>query len=645
MPPLRKAMPVPLSRATFDDTFWAPRMETNRKVTVPVIYEQCKRTGRIGAWRLDWKEGRPNRPHIFWDSDVAKWLEAAAYVIAGGPDRRVESLAEGVANLVAGAQQADGYLNSYFTAVEPGGRWRNLRDEHELYCAGHLVEAAVAYHAATGRRRLLDAVCGYADLIGRTFGRGRGLRRGYPGHPELELALVRLHGATGRRRYLDLARFFVDERGREPHYFDLEAEARGEDPARHWAMGRGPAYDYYQAHAPVREQRTAEGHAVRALYLYSGTADVAAETDDRSLLEACRRLWRNVTERRMYITGGVGSGRHGERFTFDYDLPNETAYAETCAAIALVFFAHRMLGLDPDARYADVMERALYNGVLSGVSLDGRRFFYENPLAVYPESTRYHGMNHGTGGVERLEWFGCACCPPNVARVLASLPGYAYSESRSTAFVHLYAAGCAELELDGRLVGLTVRTRYPWDGKVRLTVEPERPLRFTLALRVPGWCTGPLLRVNGEAVAPAGVVRKGYARLLRRWERGDRVELSLPMPVRRIEANPRVRMDCGRVALQRGPLVYCLEEVDNGPQLSGISLPRGARLKGEHRPDLLGGVTVVTGAARRLAASGWGTELYRPARRSGRAVRMTAVPYYAWCNRRPGEMLVWVREG
>ncbi len=619
--------PVPLERVDVTDAFWAPRIETNRAVTLPLEYDHCKRTGRLAAFKLKWRPGEPDPPHIFWDSDVAKWLEAAAYALASRPDRRLRRRVNALVADIAAAQQPDGYLNTHFTVVEPEKRWTNLRDWHELYCAGHVIEAAVAHYEATGERTLIDAACRLADYIGSVFGTQEGQKRGYPGHEEVELALVRLYRATGCERYLRLAQYFVDERGRQPHYFEIEAAARGD--------ARPPGdYTVQQAHLAVREQTTAEGHAVRAMYLYCAMADLAAQTGDRALRAACRRLWRNVTERRMYVTGGIGSAGRGERFTTDYDLPNDSAYAETCAAIGLVFLAHRMLQLERDGRYADVMERAIYNGVLSGISLDGRRFFYENPLAVQPR-VRAH---------ERQDWFGCACCPPNIARLLASLPRYAYSEERRAAWVHLYVAGRATLGVAGQAVELTVRTGYPWKEKVRIDVAPERPAALTLALRVPGWCRAATLKVNGEAVSLDAIVKEGYAHVKRAWAAGDRVELRLPMPVERVRAHPKVRADCGRVALQRGPVVYCLEEADNGADLDALCLPRKAALRAKFRPDLLGGVVTVTAAGRRRSPEGWAGALYRPAAAKTVPARLTAVPYYAWCNRRPGEMLVWVRE-
>ncbi len=636
-----KLKPVSLKNVTIDGPFWARWQEINRTETIPTEFEQCKTTGLIDAWKLDWKQGDPNIPHYFWDSDVAKWIEAVGYSLTTDPDEELEQLVDSVIDLIADAQQEDGYLNIYFTVVEPEKRWTNLRDLHELYCAGHLMEAAVAYYEGTGKDKLLDVMCRYADTIGSVFGPGEGKKRGYPGHEEIELALVKLYRATGKERYLDLARFFVDERGCQPHYFDIEAEARGEDP-----QPRFGGHDYNQSHLPVREQSTAEGHAVRAIYLYSGMVDVAVETGDEALLAACKRLWQNVTERRMYVTCGIGSSWHGERFTFDYDLPNETAYAETCAAIGLVFWAHRMLQVDGDGAYADVMERALYNGVLSGLALDGKSFFYGNPLEANPRAYEHHPELFRIPQISprRQGWFTCACCPPNIARLLASLGGYVASESDGTVYLHLYVGGRTEFTLDGKRVALTQETRYPWEGDVRVLVDPEDEARFTLALRIPGWCPEGKLEINGTPMELQPLLEKGYAKIDRVWKPGDVVELSLVMPVERLQAHPRVRVNSGRIALQRGPLVYCLEEVDNGPNLNDIVLPRDAPLTAEFDEELLEGVVVITGEARRRDVSGWENTLYQRAQSGSKATAIKAIPYFAWANRALGEMLVWIRE-
>ncbi|MBU4200527.1 MAG: glycoside hydrolase family 127 protein [Verrucomicrobia bacterium] len=635
-PTTLKRVPALLKNVSFNGGFWAPRLETNRRVTLSTEYRLCKQTGHIDAWKLNWKPGQPNPPHIFWDSDLAKWIEAAAYSLATHPDRMLEKRVDGVVDLMAKAQAPDGYLNTHFLAVEPAKRWTNLRDCHELYCAGHLIEGAVAYYQATGKKKMLDVLCRYADHIDSVFGREKGKKRGYCGHEEVELALVKLYRATGKRRYLKLAKFFIDERGRRfPHYFDLEAKARGKDPGK-WNAER---YRPHQAHLPVRAQTKLAGHAVRALYLCSGMADVAAETGDRTLLAACKRLWQNVTSQRMYITGGVGSAHAGERFTFDYDLPNESAYAETCANIALVFFAQRLLNIEADARYADVMERTLYNGVLSGVSLDGKRFFYVNPLAQHPDAFR--SSNWVT---ERQKWFGCACCPPNIARLFASLGQYVYSQGPNEITVHLYAQGIARFKMGNRAVRLTQRTEYPWQETAEISVNPDAPMKFTLSLRIPGWCRRTAIRINGKPLSLRPLMRKGYARIRRRWKPGDRVELTFPMPVERIEAHPAVRMDCGRVALQRGPIVYCLEEIDNRANLDDICLPRSSRLTAKFNPRLLNGAVVITGQGLRRNPARWDGQLYRMEASKTKSVALKAIPYFLWNNRKPGEMLVWIRE-
>ncbi|MCE5327679.1 MAG: glycoside hydrolase family 127 protein [Planctomycetaceae bacterium] len=634
---LRKLNPVGLTSVTLEDAFWAPLMEVNRTATLPIQYHQCKTTGRFDGFTWTRDSGK-TEPHIFWDSDVAKWIEAAGYSLAVRPDPELEKQVDEVVDVMAAAQGPDGYLNMYFQRVAPDKRWTNLRDCHELYCAGHLMEGAVAYFQATGKRKFLDVMCRYGDHIIATFGTGQGQKRGYPGHEEVELALVKLFRATGEKKYLDQATYFVNERGRQPHYYDIEAQARGDDP-KHWHFGH--SYEYCQAHKPIREQDRVVGHAVRAMYLYSGVADVAAETGDASLLEACRRLWKNVTHKQMYVTGGIGPTRANEGFTFDYDLPNESAYAETCASIALVFWAHRMLHLDPCGEYADVMERALYNGILSGVSRDGRKFFYVNPLTLYPPMFAPHDTFFGG---QRQEWFGCACCPPNLARMVASLPQYMYSAGADEAWVHLYAAGEADIELAEGTVTLTQKTRYPWDGEVTISVEPQPQSVFTLALRIPGWCREAALKVNGRAVDLEPLTKNGYARIKRQWQAGDKVTLSLAMPVERVEANPKVRQDAGRVALQRGPVVYCLEEADNGRDLSAIALPKDAKFTLGKCPEELGSVPMIKAGALRPDAAEWNDDLYRPAGGMTKAVTLKAIPYYLWANRTPGEMLVWLTQ-
>lgn len=404
------------------------------------------------------------------------------------------------------------------------------------------------------------------------------------------------------------------------------------------------AYKIYQAHLPVRRQTEAVGHAVRALYLYSGMADVAVETGDKELLAVCRRLWKSITQRRMYVTGGVGSTPHGEAFTFDYDLPNESAYAETCANVALVFFTHRMLQVEADREYADIMERTLYNGVLSGISLDGRRVFYANPLAVYPDALTDRGGHIKATRQKLYGWYGTACCPPNIARIIAQFPGYMYSAGRREIYIHLYTQSRAEFEVAGSSVQIVQKTAYPWEGKITITLKPQKASTWTLALRIPGWCRQSRLKVSGEALEVTPITRKGYARIHRQWKDGDKIELILAMPPERIEAHPLVRQNCGRIALQRGPLVYCLEEVDNGKALNNIVLPRNARLTVKRDNTVLRGIPVIAARGRRRTLPEWKNTLYRPAGSKETSVTIKAIPYFMWENRQPGEMLVWIRE-
>ena len=630
------ARPADLRRVRFQGGFWGQRQEVNRGRTLPSQYRQLLDTHRIDALDPAWRPGEAESRHIFWDSDVAKWLEAAAYSLTTQPmDPELAAHMEDTVDRLIHLQGDDGYLNSWYQNVEPEKRWENLRDRHELYCAGHLMEAAVAHRHLTGDDRLQAALCRYADCIDAQFGAEEGKRRGYPGHEEIELALVKLYRATGASSYLDLARYFIDERGRgEPHYYDVESRARGEDAGQYRWEAAEP-YDYCQAHRPVREQDRAAGHAVRAMYLYSAMTDLVAEGGDADLEAAVLRLWDNVAGRQMYVTGSVGASGQGERFTTDYDLPEETSYCETCAAIGLVFWARRLTELYGQARFADVMERALYNGVLSGIALDGERYFYVNPLASV-------GTHH------RQDWFGCACCPPNIARLLAGLGPFAYSEG-DEAWVHLYAAGEAELAAAGTRLRLRVTTEYPWDGRVDIEVEPDRDGdQATLNLRLPGWCAHADVRVGGDdqsgAVAEARE-GSGYIRLHRAWERGERVELSLEMRPQRVYAHPGVRMAAGKVALQRGPVVYCLEEVDNDvTPLSRVALPVDAPIDAVHEAGLLGGVTVLETEGVAVEDDDWDRELYRAAPPRQVTVPLRAVPYCTWDNRAAGQMLVWLRE-
>ncbi len=628
----RSYSPIPFAEVAMTGPFWRERLDTVLSRTIPRQHAKLAEAGILESLKLP----RPAPPlriprnshgfttQIFWDSDVGKWIEAASYALSHRRVADIEAKIDAIVEDLARAQSPDGYLNCWYNGREPDKRWTNLRDNHELYNAGHLLEGAIAYFRATGRRRFLDIMERYLDHVAATLGRGPGQKRGYDGHQEIELALVKLYRLTGDRRRLDLAAYFIDERGRQPHYFDQEALARGDDPAAFWAG----TYEYCQAHRPVREQTKMVGHAVRAMYMATAMADLALELDDAALKAACEALWRDVTTAQMYVTAGLGPKESNEGFTEPYDLPNETAYAETCASVALIFWAQRMLHLDLDGAYADVMERALYNGALSGLSREGTTFFYANPL----ESRGQH---------RRWDWHICPCCTMNVARLVASIGGYFLSSSDAGLAVHLYGGFSAAPSIQGKRVTINETSDYPWSGAIRIAVDPEVPTTFELKLRIPGWARTATAAVNGQSVPVAPV--RGYAAISRRWSPGDVVALELPMPPERLRAHPDVRMDVGRVALQRGPLIYCVEEVDNpGGPVQRLTLPRDAAVSVE-RADALGGATVLKAPARVLVPAEGGA-LYSAAPPATRAATLTAVPYFLWANRGPGSMQVWIAE-
>lgn len=644
---------VPLHQVHIQDEFWSYYINLVRDVVVPYQWDalndrvnSAEPSGAVRNFKIAaGLEQGDFYGMVFQDSDIAKWLEAVAYLLESKPDPALEDIADGLIDIIAMAQQEDGYLNTYFTIKEPGQRWTNLAECHELYCAGHMIEAGVAYYRATGKGKLLDVVSRFADHIDSVFGTDPGKLAGYDGHQEIELALIKLYQATGNERYLRLGRYFVDQRGQKPNFYAIQLEERG--GKTHWPGNMALDLEYSQSHVPVREQDKAIGHAVRLLYMLTGMADVAAETGDASLLAACRRLWDNIVTRQMYITGGVGSMPQGEAFSFDYDLPNDTVYAETCASIGLIFFAQRMLRISPEAPFADVMERALYNTVVGGMSRDGKHFFYVNPLEVDPKACGGANRKYDHVKPVRQEWFGCACCPPNVARLLASLGEYIYTVHEGTLYTHLYIGGEAQLEVGGGKVKLKQASNYPWDGKIRLEAEPDGAAgSFALALRLPGWCKRASLKLNGSAYPLNDqTVVNGYVRIEREWAAGDVVELDLEMPVQRIYSHPLVRANAGKVALQRGPLVYCLEEADNGSNLHEIVLPREAELTAVREEQLLGGVVTVRAEAEKLREEDWTNGLYSPEAVPGTKPHpVKFIPYYAWANRGEGEMTVWVRE-
>jgi uncharacterized protein len=579
---------------------------------------------------------------VFQDSDLAKWIEAVSYSLTTNPNSELENTVDKTIDLIEKAQQKDGYLNTYFSIKEPGKRFTNLCECHELYCAGHMMEAAAAYYKATGKRKLLDIMLRMAECINGVLGpREKGKLPGYPGHEEIELALVKMYRVTGNKMLLDLAKFFIDERGKTPHYFDEEFEKRHHEShfsyikPPYGMYSYGPEYEQY--HLPLREQKEFVGHAVRCMYLACGMLDVGIESNDRTLIDTCKALFENMIRRRMYITGGIGSTPQGEMFTCDYDLPNDTVYGETCASVGLVFFMQRMLALEQNSIYADVMERALYNTCLAGMSLDGKRFFYVNPLEVDPVISK-NNPDRKHVLPERPAWFGCACCPPNLARLITALGSYCYSTKGGSIYMHLYMSSKAAFEIDGKQVSFDVKTDYPNDGKIEIKVSEGN---YAICLRIPGWSKGYIIKANGKAAEYT--IENGYAVLNRRWKNGDTVELILDMTPRRIHANPKVSDDIGKVAIQRGPLVYCLEGADNGAGLQKIYLPKDAQLKEAYLPDKLGGIYEIKTAGSFIED----TEdlLYKyDTEFSYKKKELTFIPYYTWANRGENEMTVWVHE-
>jgi hypothetical protein len=555
------------------------------------------------------------RQPVFMDSDIYKWLEAVSYELDNCPDPELEAMANQAIDLLAAAQQEDGYLNSYFQVVEPEKKWTELAMGHELYCAGHLFEAAVAHHRATGQTKLLDIACRFADHIDSIFGPDKG--DAVPGHPEIELALVELFRETGEQRYLDLAGFFIDQRG--------QGKMKGKTP---FEAG------YHQDRVPVREATVVEGHAVRQLYLAAGIADVYLETGEQALLDVSHRLWRDMTAHKMHLTGGFGARHRGESFGDAYELPSDRCYCETCAAIAAMMWNWRMLLITGEARYADLLERSLYNSFLSGISLDGQRYFYVNPLL-------------SRGGIERPEWYGCACCPPNVMRQIAMLAHYVATAGKGGLQLHQYIATTIEASLDGqRPIKVQLDTNYPWEGQVKLTIEETDGSPWELALRIPGWCQEATVQV-GDEIIDVSASRGEYARIQRVWQSGDVVLLNLPLQPRIIEPHPRIDALRGSVAIERGPLVYCLEEVDQPAEanLLDVCIAPETPLQARWREDLLGGVVVIEAQGAVADMSSWARELYRAMAAESLAqqeVKLMAVPYYAWANRGPGTMRVWI---
>ena len=711
--------PIQISQASVDDPFWSAEQELVRTAVLPYQWRAlndqvpgaspsyCMHNFRAAAAlnkRLNGQEGSgdfqpptytnqgfhclpedPDHPdpdkfygYVFQDTDFSKWVEAVGYSLAHHPDAELERLADGAIDIVCAAQLDSGYLDTYYILNGMNRHFTNLKDHHELYCLGHLIEGAIAYYQGTGKTKLLHAAERFADYVAATFGPDDNQLHGYPGHEIAEMALIRLYEATGIKRYLDLAAYFVNQRGTSPLYFEQEDRQRAAHEHADFTVddSRPAPYAYYQAHEPVAQQRQAVGHAVRAGYLYAGAADVARLTEDPALNEAVHALWRDIVDKKLYVTGGVGADADAESHSYAYDLPNDTGYCETCASVAMVFFARRMLQLDPRSEYADVMELALYNTVLDGMAMDGKSFFYGNPLEVRPQTKRNKDPRYSYVPIVRKRWFGCACCPPNLARLVESVQDYAYTlaEEGSTLFVHLYIGGRIQADLGEGSIALRVQSELPWKGRIRLEVEASSDGRTTLALRLPSWAGGDAAADavtvhtgQGSSNAISRRVEQGYLYLSGPWKQGDRIDIDFDMPVRVVAANPLVSQDAGKVAVTRGPIVYCAEERDNGANLHLLHLD-GSALSGDAShvkvepftfqagaylddPQAEGHVDAISRSMVRLQVPAWresaeGADtaaLYRqwqPVRRMPATAIL--IPYFAWSNRGENEMRVFL---
>ncbi|MBC8064802.1 MAG: glycoside hydrolase family 127 protein [Chlorobia bacterium] len=594
---LARLQPVHFTEVKIADKFWAPRLETNRKVSIPHVIDQLYQTPRMqNLIRAGNGEKGDFKGLVFDDSDVYKVLESAAYALDDKPDPVLEKKVDDIIAILAKAQMLDGYLNSYYQLMAPDKRFTNLADNHEMYCAGHMFEAAVAHYRATGKKSLLNVATKFADLLVRTFGEGPGKRMGYCGHPEIELALFKLADATGNKDYFKLSQFFIDKRGNR--FF---ADERRTPKDRFDGV-------YWLDDMPIREHREIKGHAVRAAYLFAGVADLANATGDPTLVRALDRVWKNTVYKRVFVTGGIGPSASNEGFTTDYDLPTFSAYQETCASLAMMFWNHRMGLLHGEGKYWDEVERSLYNGALAGVNLKGDKFFYVNPLASH-------------GGHHRTPWFVCACCPPNVTRTLASLGSYAYAKSNDALYVNLFIAGEVETQIGNEKVKVKVETNYPWDGMI--TLRPSAGT-YAIKVRLPNWTEG----------------ESGYKTFAGPWKADSKIEIDLKMPIKRLIANPGAKEVAGRAVIQRGPLIYALEQIDHKDKILDMVLPTDAPLKPEFDKNLLGGVTVLKGSAQVVPQFDWRNQLY--SQPPATQVPIKAIPYYAWDNREPGQMVVWL---
>jgi DUF1680 family protein len=632
--------PVAFTSVKLNDQFWSKRIETNRTVTIPASFARCDSTGRIKNFVMAAEhQGKFCTAYPFDDTDIYKTIEGASYSLAEHPDKKLEAYLDSLINIVGKAQEPDGYLYTArsINPLQPQAwagpeRWINeQKSSHELYNCGHMYEAAAAHYMATGKRNFLNIALKNADLLVRTFGPDK--KHVAPGHEIVEMGLVRLYRITGKKEYLDLAKFFIDQRGIKP--YDKKSKSE-------WENGK-----YFQDDKPVIEQTEAEGHAVRAMYLYSGMADVAALTGDKQYLAAIDKIWDNMVTKKMYVQGSIGAVGDGERFGDDYELPNATAYNETCAAIGSVFWNERMFLLHGDSKYIDVMEKTLYNGLISGVGLDGKSFFYTNAMQIKNDFT------HPDMEPVRSGWFVCSCCPTNVVRLIPSIPGYMYAQKGNSLYVNLFISGTAAIQLNQQTVKITQQNNYPWDGALAFTIDPSSATAMDLKIRIPGWARNTAMpsdlygyekqsdqkveiSLNGKVIDYT--LQNGYAVISKKWKKGDKVEVKLPMEVRRVTANANVPDDIGKIALERGPVMYCAEWKDNGGKAANIIVPKNAIFTPEYKEGLLNGVMVLKAPVRAVDVDDAGQNITTSEK------TMTAIPYYAWANRGKGEMMVWFPE-
>ncbi len=661
-----ESKPISIRDFKVKDSFWNEKMELVRKEVIPYQWEilndrveganpsYCMRNfemaGKLNRNEIEmprpesvnnnlrgievWPEDKNNLQNMFYgfvfqDSDFYKWIEAVAYSLAVTKDEKLEAIADKAIDTVCEAQLENGYLHTFYIIGRMDKIFTNLRDNHELYCFGHLLEGAVAYYEATGKDKLLKASIRYADYICDKFGYGDDKCKGYPGHEIAEMALIRLYEVTKDEKYLELSSYFVSQRGQKPYYFDKEFDIKDDGEER---------YQYHQAHRPVTEQEEAVGHSVRAVYLYSGMVDIVKYKEDQKLWEACERLWDSVANKQMYVTGAIGSSSIGEAFSFHYDLPNDSAYAETCASIGLIFWARRMLEVKVDSKYSDVIERALYNTVLSGMALDGKSFFYVNPLEVNPEACSKDQRKRHVKTV-RQKWFGCACCPPNIARLLSSISTYAYGENDNSLFVHLYIGGNITKAISGIKNEFEIKSNFPWSGDVEFISKNKIDSEFTVAFRVPNWAKGfEIPNIQNKNC----YIKDGYLYIQGLWKEGESIKLSFDMSPRLIMSNNNVRENIGKVAVVKGPIVYCLEERDNGNNLHNVEINGNMNFR-EYELEICGqkfnsieidGRKISTVIENKLY------DEYKPNKYEDS--KLVFVPYFTWANRGENEMQVWV---